>query len=424
MNYQATIDYLFSRLPMFHRIGAAAYKADLNNTIALMQHLNHPENKFKSIHVAGTNGKGSTSHLLAAILQCAGYKTGLYTSPHLKDFRERIRINGEMISEQNVIDFTINTKNFIEQVEPSFFEITVGMCFDYFAQQQVDIAIIETGLGGRLDSTNVITPELSIITNISLDHTNLLGDSLEKIAFEKAGIIKKNVLVIVSETSEIAEVFIRKSNECDCVIIFADTSWKVDVINQTSEYLEMDVSNGTEKFHLFNQLNGEYQIKNTKAVIEAIMQLRKQGWKICDEAIEQGFKQVKTLTGLKGRWDVLQKNPMIVADIAHNEAGISQVINQLKNIEFNQLHIVIGMVKDKDITKVLSLLPTDAIYYFTQPDLPRALPVNDLEQMAIENKLSGKSFASVQSAIESAKKNASSNDLILITGSNFVVAEI
>lgn len=424
MTYQETIDYLFSRLPMFHRIGAAAYKADLNNTIALMEHLNHPEKKFKTIHVAGTNGKGSTSHLLAAIFQSAGYKTGLYTSPHLKDFRERIRINGEMISEQEVIDFTIHTKQFIEEVQPSFFEITVGMCFDYFAKEKVDIAIIETGLGGRLDSTNVILPELSVITNISFDHTNLLGDTLEKIAFEKAGIIKPTIPVVIGEKNSVATVFQQKASECKSDISFADENWKVELMHQSAEYLEMKIENENYKFHLVNQLNGKYQLKNSRTVLEAIIQLRKKGWEISDSAIEIGFKKVKSLTGFKGRWDVQQQNPLIVTDIAHNEAGIMQVMEQIDLLQFSQLHIVMGMVKDKDISKVLRLLPKTAFYYFCQPDLPRALPVVDLCHQATEIGLKGEKFNSVAEALEKAKKSASEDDVILITGSNFVVAEI
>jgi dihydrofolate synthase/folylpolyglutamate synthase len=424
MNYQQTIDYLFSRLPMFHRIGAAAYKADLNNTLALMKHLNHPENKFKAIHVAGTNGKGSSSHLLASIFQSAGYKTGLYTSPHLKDFRERIRINGEMISEQEVIDFTIHTKHFIEEVQPSFFEITVGLCFDYFAKQKVDIAIIETGLGGRLDSTNVILPELSLITNISLDHTNLLGDTLEKIAFEKAGIIKPNTPIVISESSEIANVFIQKAKENNSLITFADANWKAEIVNQNVDFLEMNISNGIKNYHLKNQLNGIYQTKNSIAVIECIEQMKAKGWEISDDAIRNGFKNVKTITDLKGRWDIVQTEPTIVTDIAHNEAGIKQVLAQLKLTSFDKLHIVIGMVKDKDVSKVLSLLPTNAFYYFCQPDLPRALAVNELQAIAQKFNLNGNSFLTVKEAFQSAKQNALSNDLILITGSNFVVAEI
>jgi dihydrofolate synthase/folylpolyglutamate synthase len=424
MTYKETIDYLFSRLPMFHRIGAAAYKADLNNTLALMKHLNHPENKFKAIHVAGTNGKGSSSHLLASIFQSAGYKTGLYTSPHLKDFRERIRINGEMISEQEVIDFTIHTKHFIEEVQPSFFEITVGLCFDYFAKQKVDIAIIETGLGGRLDSTNVILPELSLITNISLDHTNLLGDTLEKIAFEKAGIIKPNTPIVISESSEIANVFIQKAKENNSLITFADANWKAEIVNQNVDFLEMNISNGIKNYHLKNQLNGIYQTKNSIAVIECIEQMKAKGWEISDDAIRNGFKNVKTITDLKGRWDIVQTEPTIVTDIAHNEAGIKQVLAQLKLTSFDKLHIVIGMVKDKDVSKVLSLLPTNAFYYFCQPDLPRALAVNELQAIAQKFNLNGNSFLTVKEAFQSAKQNALSNDLILITGSNFVVAEI
>ncbi len=424
MNYNQTIEYLFSRLPMFHRIGAAAYKADLNNTLALMEFLKHPEKKFKSVHIAGTNGKGSCSHTLASIFQSAGYKTGLYTSPHLKDFRERIKIDGKMISEEEVISFTKHTKSFIEKVEPSFFEITVGMCFDYFAKQKVDIAIVETGLGGRLDSTNVITPELSCITNISLDHTNLLGDTLKKIAAEKAGIIKKNVPVVVGETTEIKSVFENKAAEMRSSIVFADQQWQTKNIFQTENALRLTVFNNEKEFEIENQLSGFYQIKNSKTVLSCCAILKANGWNINDEDILQGFKKVKTNTGLRGRWDILQTQPTVVADIAHNEAGIGALLEQVSKTKFNHLHIVLGMVKDKDINKVLSLFPTSAKYYFCQPDLPRALPVADLQALASQQNLLGEKHFLVQHALNAAKSIAAADDLILVTGSNFVVAEI
>ncbi len=424
MNYEQTIEYLFSRLPMFHRIGAAAYKADLNNTLALMEFLNYPEKKFKTIHIAGTNGKGSCSHTIASIFQSAGYKTGLYTSPHLKDFRERIKINGGMISEEEVISFTERTKSFIEKVEPSFFEITVGMCFDYFAKQKVDVAVIETGLGGRLDSTNVIMPELSCITNISLDHTNLLGDTLEKIASEKAGIIKKNVPVVIGEITEIKSVFENKATEMNSSIVFADEQWQTKSVFQTENALHLTFFNAEKEFEIENQLGGFYQIKNSKTVLSCCEILKDNGWNISHEDILQGFKDVKNNTGLRGRWDILQNQPTVVADIAHNEAGIGAVLEQVSKTKFNQLHIVLGMVKDKDINKVLSLLPASAKYYFCQPDLPRALPVDDLHASAFLHKLIGDKYSSVQTALNSAKSIASEDDLILVMGSNFVVAEI
>ena len=424
MTYAETLDYLYAQLPMFHRIGAAAYKADLNNTWALMDFLNHPEKKIKSIHIAGTNGKGSCSHLLAAIFQKAGYKTGLYTSPHLKDFRERIKINGEMVAAKEVIEFAERTKLVVEKIHPSFFELTVGMCFEYFAKEKVDIAIIETGLGGRLDSTNVILPELSLITNISFDHTNLLGDTLEKIAFEKAGIIKKNVPVVIGETSEVKNVFSAKAVEMQADIVFADEHWNEKNISFTEKYLQVEIFNENKLFKVESELKGIYQLKNAKAVIACCEKMNEQGWNISNEAILEGFKNVKSITKFRGRWDVLSNKPTVVADIAHNEAGITAILEQLKNCSFKKLHIVLGMVKDKDVSKVLSLLPTDAEYYFCAPNLPRALSVDDLATFAKEKNLHGEKFETVIEALEKAKSNASEDDLILITGSNFVVAEV
>ena len=404
MDYTQTLHYLYKRLPMYQRIGSAAYKANLNNTIAICKFLGNPENKFKSIHIAGTNGKGSVSHMLAAILQSAGYKTGLYTSPHLKDFRERIRINGKMVPKNYVVDFVERYKKDFEKIKPSFFEWTVGLAFDYFCKQKVDIAIIETGLGGRLDSTNVITPLLSIITNISYDHQNLLGNTLEKIAAEKAGIIKKNGVVIVSETQNpTKKVFDAKAKKEKALLLYAD------------EYIKT-----TKGFEC--GLKGDYQDKNIRAVVLAAALLNEH-FKIPAGAITKGLKDVITLTGLRGRWDVLSKKPLTVADIAHNEAGIKEVFSQVKNTTHKKLHIVFGTVNDKDITKILALLPKKAAYYFCKADIPRALPAGELAIAAQKHGLEGVVYPGVRQAQNAARKNANASDLVLVTGSAFVVAE-
>ena len=405
MNYSETLSYLYSRLPMYQLIGAAAYKADLNNTIAICKLLGHPENKFPSIHVAGTNGKGSASHLLAAILQSAGYKTGLYTSPHLKDFRERIKINGRMIQKEYVRKFVEEHRSELEKINPSFFEWTVGLAFDYFANEKVDIAIIETGLGGRLDSTNVISPLLSIITNISYDHQNLLGNTLEKIAEEKAGIIKKDGVVIVSETQNTTKkVFAVKVKKEKALLLYAD------------EYIKT-----TKGFEC--GLKGAYQDKNMRAVVLAAALLNEH-FKIPARAITKGLREVVNLTGLRGRWDVLSKKPLIVADIAHNEAGVKEVFSQVKNTPHKKLHIVFGTVNDKNISKILALLPKKATYYFCAADIPRALDATLLAQEAKKCMLKGEVYKGVKQALNSAKENATANDIILVTGSTFVVAEV
>ncbi len=405
MNYSETLSYLFSRLPMYQRIGVAAYKADLNNTIAICKLLGNPENKFKSVHIAGTNGKGSVSHMLAAILQCAGYKVGLYTSPHLKDFRERIKINEKMISKKYITKFVEKYKNDFEKIKPSFFEWTVGLAFDYFAKEKVDIAIIETGLGGRLDSTNVITPLLSIITNISYDHQSLLGDTLEKIASEKAGIIKKNGIVIVSEKQkETKKVFDVKSKKENALLLFTE-----DFISEIK-----NIECG---------LKGNYQKKNIPTVILAAEILYQLGFEINSGDAGKGLEDVIKLTGLRGRWDILSKKPLIVADIAHNEAGIKEIFKQVKTISYKNLHVVFGAVNDKDISKILPLLPKNATYYFCKASIPRALDEKNLAGQAKQFRLNGKTFSSVKQALNAAKKNASSKDFILITGSAFVVAE-
>ena len=429
MTYQQTINYLYSQLPMYSRIGAAAYKEDLQNTIALCNAIDNPQTKFKSIHIAGTNGKGSTSHMLAAILQQAGYKTGLYTSPHLKDFRERIKINGEMISQDFVVDFVERTKTVSEEIKPSFFELTVALAFDYFEKEKIDIAVIETGLGGRLDSTNIITPILSIITNIGYDHMDLLGNTLEKIASEKAGIIKPGVPVVIGEyLPETKNIFIEKAKQCNAPIYFAQDEYAVSNINYTMQLLSCDVTSAehhiTEIFEL--DLNGLYQTKNIRTVLCAEGLLMKLGFNIKNEAEKQALKNVKKLTGLNGRWDVISSNPTIILDVAHNEDGIKQLLQQLAVVHLtsNTVHFVLGMVKDKDISKVLSILPKNAQYYFCNAHIERALPHKELLEKAKTFKLNGESFDDVNEAIKAAKLNAATDDIIIVCGSVFLVAEV
>lgn len=428
MTYNETIAYLYAQLPMFSRIGAAAYKADLHNTIALCKALNNPEQKFKTIHIAGTNGKGSTSHMLAAILQEAGYKTGLYTSPHIKDFGERIRINGEMIDEAYVVDFVERTKQITATIQPSFFELTVAMAFEYFANEQVDIAIIETGMGGMLDSTNVITPLVSIITNIGYDHTNLLGNTLAEIAYQKAGIIKPSVPVIIGEKHpETKAVFINKAAGENAPIVFAEDRFEVLSAQQLNGQMVCDVrdkhNNLMTPFSL--DLNGWYQSKNIISVLCAVDILRNQGFSMPAAVVTSSLQKVKKLTGLRGRWDILQQQPTIITDVAHNAAGIEQILLQLNNDYQNAaLHFVMGFVKDKDIQNVLELLPANASYYFTNAHLPRALSYQDLQSMAAEAGLSGKGFDDVNDAIAAAKKAAANNDVIVVCGSFFIIAEI
>ncbi|QPH39312.1 bifunctional folylpolyglutamate synthase/dihydrofolate synthase [Pedobacter endophyticus] len=427
MNYPETLDFLYSKLPMFTRIGASAFKKDLTNTIIFCEALGNPQQQFKSIHVAGTNGKGSTSHMLAAVLQAQGYKTGLYTSPHLKDFRERIRINGKMIAKSEVVSFVKKQKKLIEKVEPSFFEVTVAMAFDHFARHQVDIAVIEVGLGGRLDSTNIIQPELSVITNISMDHMNMLGDTIEEIAGEKAGIIKPNTPVIIGETQEkSAGVFIRKAKEVAAPIFFADEIFSAKDFKLKRAKLSLSVfENETLKFsNLVCDLTGVYQHKNILTVLEALTKLNETtSFKISESSIFAGLKQVKKLTGLQGRWQTLSKNPLVICDTGHNEAGIAEVIKNINQTNFEKLHIVFGMVKDKDISKVLSMMPKNATYYFCKPDLERALSADELKQQAADYHLRGRSYTTVAEAKAIAISTAGKNDLVFIGGSTFVVAE-
>ena len=389
---------------MYQRIGAAAYKVDLSNTLKLMDHLGKPQNSFKSVHVAGTNGKGSTSHMLASVLQEAGYKTGLYTSPHLKDFRERIKINGDKITEKAVVSFVSEHQSFFEATNLSFFEMTVGLAFDYFRKEKVDIAIIEVGLGGRLDSTNVITPEVSVITNIGLDHTQFLGDTLEKIAFEKAGILKPNTPVVIGETlPETKLVFQKISKINNSPITFVEEEQVVDYKTD---------------------LLGDYQKRNCTVAIKTLDILKKKSWGISDEAIEQGLSSIVKNTGLLGRWQLLQSNPKVICDTAHNREGLILVLKQLKKEAFSKLHIVLGVVDDKNLKTVLPLFPKDAIYYFCKPDVIRGLSESVLKEKASSYGLNGMIHLSVKDAYNEALGNASDDDLIFIGGSTFVVAEV
>lgn len=427
MTYAETLDYLFTRLPMYSRIGAAAYKTDLHNTIALLDQIDNPQHRFKTIHVAGTNGKGSVSHMLAAILQQAGYKTGLYTSPHLVDFRERIRINGIRIPEADVVNFTERIKPAIESIDPSFFELTVAMAFDHFAHEHVDIAVIETGLGGRLDSTNVIHPELSIITNIGWDHMNLLGDTLEKIASEKAGIIKMQTPVVIGEWSPTTKpVFEEKARVVNAPLTLAgstfqllDTDWKDDRLNA-----RVMKKNTEAVFNYQLDLTGRYQLTNLITVLESINQLNQLGWQVPMEAVEIALKDVKGRTGFWGRWDVLQRDPYLILDVTHNVHGLEQVLTQLQSMRYEKLHVVLGMVNDKDILAFLKKLPTDATYYFTQASIPRALPADQLKTSGEQIGLIGESYPNVNQAIEQARSHANQTDLILVTGSIFLIGEV
>ncbi len=429
MTYQQTLDHLYAQLPMYSRIGAAAYKEDLDNTIALCDAIGNPHTQFKSIHIAGTNGKGSTSHMLAAILQQAGYKTGLYTSPHIKDFGERIKINGEMINEDFVVDFVERTESISAQIKPSFFELTVAMAFDYFAKEKVDIAVIETGLGGRLDSTNIIVPLLSIITNIGYDHMDLLGDSLEKIAREKAGIIKPGVPVVIGEyLPETKNIFIEKAKQVNAPIFFSQDEYLVSNIIYGVQLLACDVTNSehqiTEQFEL--DLTGLYQTKNLRTVLCAGGILMQQGFGIKNEDEKTALKNVKKLTGLYGRWEVISNKPTIILDVAHNEDGIKELVHQLSIVRgpSSELHFVMGFVKDKHIDKVLNILPKDAHYYFSNAHIERALPHPVLLEKAKDKGLSGESHDDVNKAISAALQHAAAPDIIIVCGSIFLVAEV
>lgn len=430
MTYTETLDYLFNALPMFQRVGASAYKADLTNTLSLCAHLGNPQETFKTIHVAGTNGKGSTSHALASVFQAAGYKTGLYTSPHLKSFTERIRIDGKEITEEDVVEFVANNRAFLDQLQPSFFEMTVGMAFWYFAKETVDIAVIEVGMGGRLDSTNVIHPELCVITTIGYDHTQFLGNTLPLIAGEKAGIIKQGVPVVISQTQkETQVVFSQQAAAKQAAIVFADQQWEVTKLPESEDpsiqqLANFKVRSSDGEFDLKFGLNGDYQRFNLPGILEAVKQLRDQGWNLSYKALQVGLESISEQTGLKGRWQLLQVKPIILADTGHNEDGIGEVVNQLKKYSYSKLWMVIGMVNDKDISKVLDLLPKEANYIFCQASIQRAMDAHELARKGNEKGLIGQVIPTVTEALEFARKNASPDDLIFVGGSTFVVAEI
>ena len=402
--YQKTLDYLYTQLPQYQIIGGKAYKADLSNIISICELLGNPQEKIRTIHVAGTNGKGSTSHMLASVLQEAGYKVGLYTSPHLRDFRERIKINGKKISKKKVIRFVEKNKELLQEVNPSFFEWTVGLAFHYFAKQKTDICIIETGLGGRLDSTNIITPEVSVITNISLEHVNLLGDTIDEIAREKAGIIKENVPVVFGETqSETSALFTEIAKAKKSRFYFADK-----FVNKNYK----------------TDLRGSYQSKNLKTTVQTIIALNEIGWDITKKELKRGLKRVVKNTKILGRWQTLSENPKIIADVGHNTNGIIQALEELKSETFENLHVVIGIASDKDSSSVLEILPKNGTYYFCNSDNPRLLKSDELQKRAKPYNLCGNSFTTVTEALEDAKVNASEKDLILIIGSNFIIAEV
>ena len=427
MNYAETTNWMFNKFPMYQKIGAKAYKPDLGNIVELLDFLGNPQNKFKTVHVAGTNGKGTVSHTLASIFQECGYKTGLYTSPHLLDFRERIRVNGQMIDEQSVIDFIDGNKTKFEEMQLSFFEMATGMAFDYFAKQNVDVAIIEVGLGGRLDSTNVIMPELSVITNISLDHVNMLGNTLAEIAFEKAGIIKPNTPVVIGETQpETKDVFIKKAQECNAPIYFADQVIDCDKVHVESlDYQKFDIWKDNDLYieAVEFPLLGYYQKKNLATVICAV-DILKDKFNIDKKNIINGLEFVVKNTNLMGRWQVLSRQPLVIADTGHNVGGIKEITMQLSDMTFRKLHFVLGCVNDKDIDGILNLLPQYAEYYFCKADIPRGLDANILADKALQVGLRGKVYESVQQAYNSALNNAHFDDVVFVGGSNFTVAEV
>lgn len=402
--YKKTVEWMFQQLPMYQRVGASAFKKDLSRTLKLAEHLGHPENKFKSIHVGGTNGKGSVSHMLSSVLQEAGYKVGLYTSPHLKDFRERIKINGRFIPKKNVIGFIESNKSFLEENKLSFFEMSVGMAFTYFAEQNVDIAVIEVGMGGRLDSTNIIKPLVSVITNIGMDHTAFLGKTLKEIAGEKAGIIKNETPVVIGEKHrETTPVFKKVAAEKNAEILFAEE--------------QAPVTYDTD-------LKGNYQQKNLQTLSAAIRELRKKGFEIPENCVVNGLNSVKLHTGFQGRWDILQEKPKVICDTAHNAAGLKAVFGQLKKEKYRHLHIILGVASDKDLDKILPIFPKKAKYYFAKPDVPRGMDVKILSSRAGEFGLEGRAYHSVSEAYEAALEVALDEDLVFVGGSNFTVAEI
>lgn len=425
--YEETLEYLYTKLPMFSRLGKAALKPDLVNTIKLCDAVGNPQRELKCIHIAGTNGKGSVSHMLAAILQQAGYRTGLYTSPHLVDFRERIRVNGVPVSKGWVVDFVNNYEQPIEEIQPSFFEVTVAMAFKAFADQQVDVAVIETGLGGRLDSTNIITPVLSIITNISYDHQDLLGNTLQQIATEKAGIIKPGIPVLIGEEEdETGSVFFEAAHHNKSTMYLAESLWDLVRVKQDEQYQYFKaVHRGKrEMYDIVTDMNGYYQQKNIRTVLSAIeILIANQGMDIPLSVVSTALAKVKPLTGLRGRWDVAQHRPFIVMDVAHNAAGLSEVLEQWEQVKAKNKHIVVGFVKDKDVAAALQKFPKDVTYYFCNAQLPRALPAAELKDMAAEQGLKGNTYDSVKDAVAAARSAMTVDDALLITGSFFIVGE-
>ncbi len=425
MNFQDTVDYMYGMLPMYQRVGKSAFKKDLTNTLKLCEILNNPQEKFYAIHIAGTNGKGSSAHMLASILQTAGYKTGLYTSPHLKSFTERIKVNGNEIEEQFVCDFIEKIKDHIRAIQPSFFEITVAMAFDYFARQQVDLAVIEVGLGGRFDSTNVLTPIVSLITSIGLDHTDMLGETLPEIAFEKAGIIKQHVPVVISETQQqVVPVFKKKANEMQAPIFFADQKYNVSIASSDHSVLGFSVKTKENVWNGHTDLGGEYQVKNIPGVLQVIELICHRGREINQGHVSEGLKNVKSKTGLYGRWQKLSDHPLTICDTVHNEAGVIQLIDQLHKVNYKNLHIIWGAVEGKDLRGIFRHLPDTAFYYFCEASIPRILDAMSLQAIAHSCGREGMVIRNVNQAIQTARANANERDMILIGGSNFIIAEI
>lgn len=440
MTYPETLDYLFNSLPMYHRVGKAAYKADITNTVQLMEHLGNPHRRFRSIHVAGTNGKGSCSHSLCSILMQAGYKVGLYTSPHLVDFRERIRINGQMIPQDQVVDFVQQHRDFMQSLDLSFFEMTVGLAFDYFAQQQVDVAVIEVGMGGRLDSTNVIIPDLSVITNIGLEHTQFLGDTLDKIAFEKAGIIKSGVPVVVGETlPETRPVFVQRAQDCKAPITIAEDHYTIYPLENVVDAADLNTYNSQLSFtvqcnhsmiiqsgvsYTFG-LGGEYQRHNLATILQSVDKLVELGYHVTGENVRQGLERVVSDTGLHGRWEVLDRQPLTLCETAHNADGVNAMVSKLNEIPYSQLWLIYGCVNDKDVRRILRLLPRERVHFvYTNPSVPRQLPVADLLPIAESEGMPGPGFPTIAQALDYARQQADPrHDLVLVTGSIFLVAD-
>ena len=430
MTYAETLAYLYDQLPMYQRVGAAGFKKGLDNAWALSAAMGKPESRFRSVHVAGTNGKGSSSHMLAAVLQAAGYKVGLYTSPHLREFTERIRLNGQELAPDYLVSWVARWRGLFEEIKPSFFEMCVALAYDYFAHEQVDIAVVEVGLGGRLDSTNIITPLVALITNISYDHQALLGNTLPEIAGEKAGIIKAGVPVIISQTQpEVSGVFEAKARREHAPLRFADAAYEVSLAappDPAAGTQLLHVEQGGQSYleNLALGLVGDYQRLNLPGVLAVLDELRRQGFALPEAAVRRGLREVQALTGLRGRWSVISRQPLVVCDTAHNEAGLRLVLAQLGRLRYERLHVVLGTVNDKDVAEILALLPREAVYYFCQADIPRALPATALAALAAAAGLRGQCYGPVAAAVAAARAGATAADVVFIGGSTFVVAEV